>query len=404
MVLGLTNNMCRPRRIYRPHVRGKWQGSLPVLQYPYHWTQAPVDHNSKSVINLPTSFRYHGNLKAGFEQAAVDAADLALLLPKKGRSRKCRITKLPMEILLQIAEYVAPFGSSYHAFPSTRERWGGARKTILHAFSAEAINEEDRVKVGRMSQPRQHLTAMARACRVLSEAYYEVMYGSNFFIIEISATDVFPMIDGPTSTRVESWTKLAHGKLRQPMWPLTNQSIRYVKHLTILGTMHWDEKHAVTTQGNFYKAVHMLDQARRLSSLTIDLRRIPEPVPYVPLAPPTYPSSAATPNLNARLGWGVQGQEDTALRLRSAIFDSDECSGLAESWDIFNGLRGVREVILSGHTTKELADGLRARMMSQAAPANPGDGLGKAKKSSLKRKAAVSTWTPVKSIKRPLYA
>ena len=181
MVLALSNKMCRPKRRYQPHVRGKWRGFLPQIQYTHSWPQAPIDpKSSKSAINLPGSInRYHGNFKTGSEQAAVQAPDSAPLLPKKGRSRKCFITKLPMEILLQIAEYVVPTGGSYHAFPSTRERFSGDRKTILHALFGEADNEQERVRAGRMTQPRQHLTAMARTCRVLSEAINEVMYGKN---------------------------------------------------------------------------------------------------------------------------------------------------------------------------------------------------------------------------------
>lgn len=391
-MLFCTTGMCRPRPL-PPHVRGKWRGSLPHSTG-HAWCQSPP--TGTSTINLPVlSYKFHGNLKATEETAAIQNAVLARLLPYKGRLRKCMIIELPMEILLEIVGYLVPTGTSFHVFPSTKERYnGGPRKTTLHKFCAEPLNEADRVmKGGTISAPRPHLTALARTCRILYEAYHEIMYGRNYFILEISASDVFPTIEGPTSMPVESWTKLVHGKLHQPMWPLTHNSIQYVRHLTLLGTSHptGDQSTSTTLRAHFLKAADLLKQARRLHDLTIDVRKGSHS--FVSLkAPQPLPEF----NPNRRLKWGVQGAGDSVLRLCKTI-TSEQQPSIAEVWELFEDINGVRDVVLSGHITPEMAEDLRAKMMGPAV-ISPGSKTPRTlQKSAMKRKRVSE---PLKSTKR----
>ena len=344
--------------------------------------------------------------------------DPVSLLPTKGRSKKCQITNLPMEILLQIAEYLVPTDASFHVFPSTWQPYGGIRSTIVHKFSEEARDEEDQVKPGTHSQPRQHLTAFAQTCHVLSEAYYETMYSRNHFIFELSSHEVHPVIDGPAAPSVESWTKVIRGK-RHNLWPLTERSIQYVRHLTILGTLHWEK----TTKTEWYlrnhllSAIELLQHAQHLKSLTVDLRYARRPACHKnPVqAPPPPPEF----DPHRRLAWGVPGWQDTVLRLRSAITE-EGYPGLVAFWNLFKDLRGFRDVVLSGHITAEMVEDLRTRMMSEAEPSQSTEDVleppilrqpasrrtrgreqaAESQKSYLKRKRDTESSKPLKSVRR----
>ena len=362
------------RHPIQPHIRGKWRGKLPRPIYVYWppfptYPGGPAAEPRNAIINLPIGHNQRGinkKITAGRESPA-------LLLPKKGRSRKCIIKRLPMEILLQIAQYLVPTDASFHVFPSTREPWGGSRSTILHKFSDAASEEGDQVKHDSHSHAREHLTALAQTCHVLSEAYYEAMYGHNHFIIELSSHEVYPAIEGPATPAVESWTKVMPSR-RQGLWPLTEGSIPYVRHLTILGTLHWEETNLQRTavRKHLLSAIRLLKQVQHIKSLTVDLRQLPRPsnpkiqpqmLPQMPFPPPD-PLDLGS---NRRLGWGVHGPQDTVLRLRNVI-THDDFPGLVEFWSLFEDLRGFRDVVLSGHITAEMAEELRSKMMSKLEP------------------------------------
>jgi hypothetical protein len=277
------------------------------------------------------------------------------------------IKRLPMEILLQIAAYLVPTDVSFHVFPSTREPWGGSRSTILHKFSEVAYEEDDRVEHDAHSRAREHLTALAQTCHVLSEAYYEAMYGRNHFIIELASHEVYPGIEGPVTPAVESWTRVMPSK-RQGLWPLTEGSLPYVRHLTILGTLHWEETNLQRTalRRHLLSAIRLLKQEQHLKSLTVDVRSEPRPSNPKMLQTP-FPPQPLDLGPNRRLGWGIQGPQDTVLRLCSVITHDDSPS-VVEFWKLFEDLRGFRDVVLSGHITAEMMEDLRAKMTSELEP------------------------------------
>ena len=294
-----------------------------------------------------------------------------------------------MEILLQIIGYLVPTGASFHIFPTTTTNYGGASWTILHKFCEEPSDVEQRVVLNKVEPITYNLTALARTCRVLSEAYHTMMYGYNHFIFELSSDKVYPIIEGAYPPRVESWTKRLRGS-RPPMWPLNENTMPYVKTLTLLGSLGEARWAKLALRKQILPAVRLVKLAQQVNSLTVDLRS--GLVPPNPKSPPPIPGVGP----NGRLAWSVRGPEDTVLRLRDPI-TSDEHPGLEEFWELFEDVRGIRDVVLSGHISVEMVQDLRAKMTSERAPPVVAKTASKLQATSSKRKRAGESQKEVKS-------
>jgi hypothetical protein len=294
-----------------------------------------------------------------------------------------------MEILLQIIGYLVPTGASFHIFLTTKPNYGGTTCTILHKFCEESSDAEERVVLNKVEPITYNLTALARTCRVLSEAYHTMMYGYNHFIFELSSDKVYPIIEGAYPPRVESWTKRLRGS-RPPMWPLTEHTMQYVKNLTLLGSLGEARWAKMALRQQILPAVRLSKLAQQLNSLTVDLRSgLVRPNPK---SPPPVPGVGP----NGRLGWSVQGPEDTVLRLRNPITSDDDPS-LEGLWELFEDLRGIRDVVLSGHISVQMAEDLRAKMMSERAPLAAANAASRRQASSSKRKRVDESKRQVKS-------
>ena len=294
-----------------------------------------------------------------------------------------------MEILLQIIGYLVPTGASFHTFLTTTTNYGGGIWTILHKFCKEPSDVEQRVVLNKVEPITYNLTALARTCRVLSEAYHTTMYGYNHFIFELSSGKVYPIIEGAYPPRVESWTKRLRGS-RPPMWPLTENTVPYVKNLTILGSLGEARWAKMALRQQILPAVRLSKLAQQLNGFTVDLRSgLVQPNPKFP---PPVPGVGP----NGRLAWGVRGPEDTVLRLRNPI-TSDDQPGLEEFWELFEDVRGVRDVVLSGHISAEMAKELHAKMTSERVPPVVAKAASKPQSSSSKRKRVGEPQREVKS-------
>lgn len=365
--------MCRIKSTFIPHVRGKWKGTYPrTAQYNWQCVSRP----GPATIYLP-----YANIRRCMNKHVVRNPKIpARKLPRKGRSKRCLITRLPMEILLQITEYLVPTSDSYHAFPTKKNRFNSDRITVLHKFCEVTSDGEEQVISAQISEPRKHRTALASTCRVLSEAYYTTMYGNNHFICEVASDAVYPTPVGPQAA-VVSWSKNVRNKLTQALWPLTERTIQYVKHLTILGTLQWDQSDSARAalRVQIMRAVKLLESAQNTKSLTIDLRT-GRPWCYKTPSPPPETTAAG------RLSWNVQGPDDNVLRLRAPI--NEDTVKLKDLWELLQTLRGFRDVVLSGEISSESAEELSAKMMAPQVVSESAKAAAKPDRSGLKRKRA----------------
>jgi len=282
---------------------------------------------------------------------------------------KCCLTDLPMEILVQIFEFVLPCDETFHVFDFENDY--RRKSTMIHRFHAPhptpSRKGDERGGNGNIdpvagnTQP--YITALATVNRSLSHVFHDILYGSNRFIFELGSCSVWPRPVAHSHSNlqsVESWSRIyesshTQNQVHKPpcCWPLAPRTAAYLRDITLLITKSYQELHKaerilLTAQLNY--ATSLLTQARNLTSLTVDM------------STPSGPHEA----LSQRLGWKTKGDRPHVLRLREPILCSaacEDCGGFAGLWGLLAGVSVGRAAILSGHICSEMARGLREGML-----------------------------------------
>lgn len=337
------------------------------------WRRCPSHVNDRNDLDFEhkTIYLPPFTLYQGADKTLV--CDYAQTCPlPKTEPKRCLITQLPFEILLQITRYLVPSAATFHVYPisdrypSTTLQTDGIPATVVHKFSKEPLDVEDRLNRNFVYSPAGvHLTALARTCRILSEAYHTGLYGGNRFIFELPSHGVVnpqPYVVGPPEAEppVESWARLFEGK-SGVLWPLSERTASYVRDLTFIVTLQRTEESWAKAEltDRVQRVVQALNPLHNITSLTIDIRTEPR----LNAKPTTFPFVLQFAP-EQRLSWSVRGHSPI-LGVREMSTLPEACTAIRSMWFAFGDLRGIRDVELSGDVDAELAQELTAVMRSR---------------------------------------
>lgn len=282
------------------------------------------------------------------------------------RRRPCHIARLPDELLVQIFRYLVPTGLAFHVFrfqrlPYASEPLG----TVVHGFGDASIEPWPLVRSDEKVPPR--VTALASVCRGFADIYHGLLYGGNRWIIECAESAVEPLLISTENSTSEppSWSRLYPGKPQEP-WPLTARSAKYVKDLIVLVNIqtHGPDERMPYLKKQLQSLLGLLGNDHALSHLAVDVR-------FTPMLPLSFKTPAFRSCPRSHLHWYQNAEGSHALKLQAPTASIEEYATAAPYWKGLERLRSVKDVILSGLITAELAMELAGKMQRREVPVTP---------------------------------
>ncbi|KAK4995211.1 hypothetical protein LTR66_004935 [Elasticomyces elasticus] len=133
------------------------------------------------------------------------------------RSGVFRFSDLPAELRLQVCQHLIPTGHIYNIVPMNqrRQKWVAVNKIIL---ATSSVLHAD--------------TAILRVSRRFQHELYDMLYGGNKFIINVTNGNLYGAIHSNDYSTFSSWSK-PHTEDPRPFWPFPHQTAKYLKHLRV---------------------------------------------------------------------------------------------------------------------------------------------------------------------------
>lgn len=201
------------------HTSGRWVASQ-TLKVADHW-----DKQRQMYVDYPRHVFTLG------PRPSLDAAEVEAVVSRRLEhgtltgGTQCMFTALPDEILVRIFEYAVPTGLIVHVFP----RGTNGKGTVVHIFGAG--------KRSRTVPPASG--AVASVCQRFADLYYSLMYGGNRWVFEMAMNPTAARFEGASLHELESWSRY-YDTLHWDSGPLSARSAKYIKHLTILMTLEFN--------------------------------------------------------------------------------------------------------------------------------------------------------------------
>lgn len=318
------------------------------------------------------------------------------------------IYNLPNEILLRIFAYIVPTRAAYHIFPAryhdrppfpspdghARDRCCAAcrdntRNAGLFAEDGDSlgtmIHRVSRLPCDADSRPARHFAALASTCHRFAVLYRKLFYGGNQFVLEIAADGLKPriMVEAPAMEPSDydpdevlaaaregrslpwptSWPKSQAALWNthpNGLWPLTEGSLPFVRHLTVLATL--SERPSFEEVQHFERRLHAIVRSLQvdcsLLSLTVDIT-----VDAQFRSAPTMRICSYSSDTRFRPQWQLMTTKlkFDANRSRDVLLwlqgprRLGERETYAELWECLRPLHGIENVVLAGHISDDRA-------------------------------------------------
>ncbi|KAK5751107.1 hypothetical protein LTS12_018830 [Elasticomyces elasticus] len=246
---------------------------------------------------------------------------------------QCHIATLPDELLLEILAYLVPTRMTFHIY---RKANYGQPVTIINGFAPWT-------------------DALASVSQQFSSLFLGTLYGQNSWVVECSDADSSPVVldSDLKQTSPPSWGRLL-GRRSDDRWPFCAVSARYVKDLTIivrladLDSLDPYAQHVGSVQLQLEKVVSVIGP---------DLRRLDIDIELVSKTKCWLPQSKLR---------CVRRKDGThEVRLQNSTSTEQDYAQAMPLWRTLDGIRGVKEVHLSGMITEEAAEMVGKRLQNQ---------------------------------------
>ncbi|KAK3720636.1 hypothetical protein LTR37_003685 [Vermiconidia calcicola] len=177
---------------------------------------------------------------------------------KRSKGR-CMITKLPCEILRQILDYIVSSGCVYHFLPCR--------------YMKEPAQVVQRLNNAKASFPTCVDVSLAATCSALHGTVCSILYGENDFIFNISAASINTSISSTTFSGFESWSRVL-GTAPQSLGSIGVHAAKYIKHASLIIALPigYGTREVGTLRAIVQKAVDVLRRATNMEHLTIDFQ------------------------------------------------------------------------------------------------------------------------------------
>ncbi|KAK5686219.1 hypothetical protein LTS10_002335 [Elasticomyces elasticus] len=256
---------------------------------------------------------------------------------------RCHIATLPDELLLEILAYLVPTRMTFHIYRKANYR---QPVTIINGFGDPKTAQWP---------PAPWTDALASVSRKFSSLFLGMLYGQNSWVVECSDADSCPVVLDSDLNKPSplSWGRLL-GRRSDDRWPFCAVSARYVKDLTIivrladLDSLDPYAQHVGSVQLQLEKVVSVIGP---------DLRRLDIDIELV------SKSKCWLPQSKLRC---VRRKDGThQVRLQSSTSSDQDFAQAMPLWRTLDGLRGIKEVHLSGMITEEAAKVVGKRLQTQ---------------------------------------
>ena len=274
-------------------------------------------------------------------------------------SSSIRFLDLPSEIRLRIYELLVQRGCvfAFRSFYKGKHVCVAAK--IIPDSSAES---NDRI------------CSLMRASRQIKEEVCSVLYGDNTFVFKIGGENYSVMqLQRNDRTWTQEWAKVFNSEAT-PLWPLTADTIKYVRSLTILVQpfVGASRQNYEKVRGSVERTTALLKSASQLKHLDVSLR-----VPAVP----TF-----TPESDVLVEAKTSGGLSTVLSNNSLPGPAPERTQFA--LEPFSTLHGVKNVTVDGNICPAFAAQLKSVMTNADPNELPRSPLANKRKRVLERKRA----------------
>jgi hypothetical protein len=268
-----------------------------------------------------------------------------------------RFLDLPSEIRLRIYELLVQRGCVFAFRSFYKGKHVCAATKIIPDSSAESNDK---------------ICSLMRASRQIKEEVCSVLYGDNTFVFKIGGENYSPIrLQMNDRTQKQEWAKVFNSEAT-PLWPLTPDTIRYVRFLAILVQpfVRASRQNYEKVHGSVERTTTLLKSASQLKHLDLSLR--------APAAP-TF-----TPETDVVVEAKTSGGLSTVLSSNSLPGPTTERNQFV--LEPFSALHSVKNVTVDGNICPAFAEQLKSVMTNADPNELPRSPLANKRKRVLERK------------------